>query len=327
MAIIKHNLPWIESPFFERELAGSDLSETNKAFVKEFAENGYVILDAGIEASTIEAIKKELAADFKDITGKVAAGKLPPQTLNRIQDAWQYNENVRAVASSPLIMDRLRLLYRREPFPFQTLNFNVGTQQRTHSDMIHFSSIPERFMCGVWIAFEDITEDNGPLHYYPKSHKLPFYEMSDMNVKGSESRKMKNGYMDYSDYYENFIEAVATDLKLEKKKLLIKKGQALIWAANLLHGGEQINQPGATRHSQVTHYYFQDCLYYTPLYSDIAIKEMYIRDVVNAATGAPVKNKYLGDEIKINASTIWKRRLGKMLPKSIMSFYHSLIRK
>jgi len=327
MAAIKHNLPWIESPFFEKELAESHLSDADKAFVKEFAENGYVIIDAGIEDNTIEMIKKELATGFKDISEKVAAGKLSQQMLNRIQDAWQYNTHVRAVAGSQLIMDKLRLLYRREPFPFQTLNFNIGTQQRTHSDMIHFSSIPERFMCGVWIAFEDITEDNGPLHYYPKSHKLPFYEMSDMNVKGSESRKMKNGYMDYCDYYENFIEAVAVNLKLEKKKLLVKKGQALIWAANLLHGGEHINDPNTTRHSQVTHYYFQDCLYYTPLYSDIAIKEMYIRDVVNIIDGEPVKNRYLGEEVRVDTSTTWKRRLGKMLPKPIMSFYHSLTRK
>ena len=31
-------------------------------------------------------------------------------------------------------------------------------------------------MCGVWVALEDITEDNGPLHYYPGSHRLPDYD-------------------------------------------------------------------------------------------------------------------------------------------------------
>ncbi len=43
--------------------------------------------------------------------------------------------------------------------------------------MVHFNSIPQRFMCGVWVAMEDIAPDNGPLHYYPGSHKLPFYDM------------------------------------------------------------------------------------------------------------------------------------------------------
>ena len=72
-------------------------------------------------------------------------------------------------------------------------------------------------MCGVWMALEDVHEDNGPLHYYPKSHKLPFYEMSDMGIKGSDSIKRKNGYVDYGAYYENFIAEVVSDLRLEKK--------------------------------------------------------------------------------------------------------------
>lgn len=54
-------------------------------------------------------------------------------------------------------------------------------------------------MCDVWTALEDVHEDNGPLHYYTKSHKLPFYEMIDMGVRGSKSKQMKNEYMDYSD--------------------------------------------------------------------------------------------------------------------------------
>src|SRR5439155_23973453 len=66
-------------------------------------------------------------------------------------------------------------MYGRRAFPFQTLNFPVGTQQHFHTDSIHFSSVPERFMCGVWVALEDITEENGPLVYYPGSHRWPIY--------------------------------------------------------------------------------------------------------------------------------------------------------
>ncbi len=45
------------------------------------------------------------------------------------------------------------------------------------------------------------------------------------------------------------------------------KGHALIWHANLLHGGSQQKDPRRTRHSQVTHYFFEDCKYYTPMHS------------------------------------------------------------
>ena len=47
----------------------------------------------------------------------------------------------------------------------------------------------------------------------------------------------------------------------------MKKGQAIIWASNLLHGGEQVKDINSTRHSQVTHYFFESEYYYTPLMS------------------------------------------------------------
>ncbi|HEU4470029.1 MAG TPA: phytanoyl-CoA dioxygenase family protein [Flavisolibacter sp.] len=292
---ITHNLPWTESPFFEKELRDAGLSAEDEAFVRHFAEKGYAILDTGMDHAVLDRIVRELDKDFKT---KAEQFKGNHHESHRIQDAWKYNELVKQVAVATPVMDKLQLLYRRRPIPFQTLNFDVGTQQRTHSDMIHFSSIPERFMCGVWVAFEDITEDNGPLHYYPGSHKLPFYEMSDMGVKASESKRKKNVYMDYSDYYENFIEEVVQNLGLKKEVLLIKKGQALIWAANLLHGGEPIRRPGASRHSQVSHYYFENCTYYTPLFTDFAIKEIFLRQIVDISTGEKVENKYLGEVVK-----------------------------
>lgn len=191
--------------------------------------------------------------------------------------------------------------------------------------MIHFSSVPERFMCGVWMALEDVYEDNGPLHYYPKSHKLPFYEMSDMGIKGSESVKMKNGYMDYGDYYENFIAEVVKDLALEKKTLSIKKGQALIWSANLLHGGEKINKAGSTRNSQVTHYYFEDCLYYIPLFSDIAIKKMDIRTITDISSGNLIDNKYLGTIVKIEPPQ--QGRIKRLIKRPFAKIYRMLTNK
>jgi hypothetical protein len=48
----------------------------------------------------------------------------------------------------------------------------------------------------------------------------------------------------------------------------LRRGQALIWSANLLHGGSPIRDLKRSRHSQVTHYYFEGCSYFTPLLSD-----------------------------------------------------------
>lgn len=281
------NLPWTESPFFEAELSKSTLSDADKAFVKKFADDGYVIFDIGIDDKTINNIIDDLAPRFAKIT----------DNNYRIQDAWKFNESVRRVATLEVVLNKLRLLYQREPFPFQTLNFPVGTQQDTHSDMIHFNSIPHRFMCGVWVPFEDIDETNGPLHYYPGSHKLPFYDMIDIGLNASETAEMKRSIMAYAHNYVNFIQQMIEALGLKKEVLKIRKGQAMIWSANLLHGGEKILRAGASRHSQVTHYYFENCMYYIPLLSDIAINKLYLKDLTNIITGERVKNTYFGRNV------------------------------
>ena len=311
------NLPWTESPFFEVELKKSTLSDADKAFVKKFAEDGYAIIDPEIDESHIDSIVEQLAPQFEKITNNEY----------RIQDAWKFNEYVRKVAVSKAVLNKLRLLYQREPIPFQTLNFPVGTQQATHSDMIHFNSIPQRFMCGVWVAFEDIDESNGPLHYYPGSHKLPFYDMIDVGVKASESIEMKKAFMAYAENYVSFIQEVIDALGLKKEVLKIKKGQALIWSANLLHGGEKILREGASRHSQVTHYYFSDCIYYVPRLSDIAINKLYLNDLTNIVTGEKVVNTYFGEEVKVNTRLYLQQQTVKMLSGIAHLFPKALVEK
>ena len=113
-------------------------------------------------------------------------------------------------------------------------------------------------MVGVWVALEDVDEDNGPLLYYPGSHKLHEYSMDDFDLEP--------GYHNYHKYEEHIAQLVEQE-KLEGEYGVIKKGDALIWHANLLHGGAEQKDSARSRHSQVTHYYFADCKYYTPMNS------------------------------------------------------------
>jgi hypothetical protein len=46
------------------------------------------------------------------------------------------------------------------------------------------------------------------------------------------------------------------------------RGHALIWSSNLLHGGAPQRDRERTRNSQVTHYFFEGCEYYTPMLSE-----------------------------------------------------------
>jgi ectoine hydroxylase-related dioxygenase (phytanoyl-CoA dioxygenase family) len=223
---------------------------------EQLERDGLLVIDDFVDEETLDAIVAELTPLF---------GKPPHEEggvryfRNRIQDVWKINEHVKALALAPAVLSLLRDLYGREPLPFQTINFLRGTQQAPHSDAIHFSTIPEGFMCGVWVALEDMDSDNGPLVYYPGTHKLPYVRPADFGVEA----KWEN-YPSYEEYVAGVIEREG----FEPRYGTIKKGQAIIWTANLLHGGATQNDPERTRLSQVTHYFFEGCRYYTPMASE-----------------------------------------------------------
>ena len=68
--------------------------------------------------------------------------------------------------------------------------------------------------------------------------------------------------------YENFIKKTIRKKKAKVKEVPIKKGEAIIWDANLLHGGLKIKDKNLTRKSLVYHYHFEGCKkYFNPIYS------------------------------------------------------------
>lgn len=289
---IELKIPWVESPFFERELERSSLDSQTKELVRHFSEEGYIIIEPKIE--NFERISEDIICELPKLYGE----------NTRVQDAWQFDRQVKTLAVAPQVLEILRLLYKREPIPFQTLNFPVGTQQATHSDTIHFHSVPARFMCGVWFALEDVDEYNGLLHYYPKSHKLPILTLQDLGLR-TDAPGCYNNYQ----IYEQFIAEWIDIHNLEKIDVKLSKGQALIWAANLLHGGSPILDCNRTRHSQVTHYFFSDCMYYTPLHSEVFLGNVFWRNhLVNIATGKPVSQFYLGDPVETPFEQVIKQK-------------------
>jgi hypothetical protein len=261
--------PLFESEDLDARLARKRLDQETVDFVKQMAEAGGAVIDLGDHNRPLcdQAVAE---TEHYFATGAVS----------RVQDAWYRSPAVRQLASLALIRKRLRAAYDRDPFPFQTLNFRRGSEQHFHSDVVHFSSLPERFMCGVWIALEDIHPDSGPLMYKPGSHRLPVLTMRDVGVNSDIPTD--------EDYERHYVPRFAERLdaaNLPTRTLTIKKGQAFVWAANLAHGGSAISNLESTRRSLVVHFLFDRCLYYTPRLSNAESGALHLRLPPNVRTG------------------------------------------
>ncbi len=310
-------VPRIESPVFGQDTL-EDLNEGEKEIARDLNSQGYAVFefpDPEID-SRITRIQDSLSPRYKIPFDDPEADKTRGE--RRIQDAWKFDDDVKAIASNPQVLQLLGKLYGREAFPFQTLNFPVGTQQGVHSDSVHFSSQPERFMCGVWLAMEDVSADAGPLFYYPGSHKWPIVTNAMIGRRGYGS-ELKSA----QDPFSKAWQAMCEMNDAQKTPFLARKGQALIWAANLLHGGSPQTNPTLTRWSQVTHYFFDNCIYYTPAFSDEAVGKLATRDLVALNDGKLRPNSYLGEPIKDMApesnETDKKGGLGRILYRLLES--------
>lgn len=277
--------PWVEDPEFELLLKSRKLSENDISMASDYARDGFLIIESAdiFDGVDIDALKEFVTAH-------------PGSAQNRVTDGWKTCPEIQKIACNPEILRVLEFLYEREAIPFQTLNFLRGTEQRTHADFIHFASLPARYMCGVWVALEDVTLKTGPLHYYEGSHKLPEFSYQDLGIElisesGGLSWANPETRLRYNQYEALIAEKAAP---FPRRVLTVKKGTALIWSSNLLHGGNPIDDLTGTRWSQVTHYFFENTVSIVPMFSNMQEQLYAITAPTEIRTGKRKENKLNG---------------------------------
>jgi ectoine hydroxylase-related dioxygenase (phytanoyl-CoA dioxygenase family) len=165
----------------------------------------------------------------------------------KLLDLHDVSEAVQAIIFAEPLSRFLHILFQRPALAFQSLGFYYGSQQHLHQDsaFVRVSS-PLEFVAS-WIALEDIQPGSGELEYYPGSHLLPPYLFANKQI-----------WVEYDDpelkrFHDNLHKS-ASEAGLSIQRFLAKKGDVLIWAPGLMHGGSPVADENLTRKSLVTHY-------------------------------------------------------------------------
>lgn len=219
--------------------------------ILQWSDNGFILLRGFFDDTVVCSINDEIDRIIK-------ANLIKFTHDNKLPFANRISSLIKTVTYNKELINILGFLLAKEAIPFQTLNFIKGSNQRAHSDSIHMTTYPLGFLIAAWVALEDTNIDNGPLFYYPASHKLPYLLNNDFN---ETSTFLKLGRKDYKEY-EDVIEDIIEKNSLKKEVFLAKKGDVFIWHANLIHGGSPIIDNSLTRKSMVIHYYAKDVIKY-----------------------------------------------------------------
>lgn len=249
------HLKGFERRYDENKLKNSTfykkLNSENKESLLQFDKNGYAIIKNFLTHNQVDQVNNTIEKLLTD-------GSIKYKYRNKLMFAIHHSELLNKIGSDESLLQVLSLLFGGKAKLFQSINFIMGSQQKTHSDSIHMTTFPLGGLLGVWIALEDVDESNGALHYYPGSHKLPYYLNSDYDNEGSRFFIGKKGYEEYEKMLSNKVE----ELHLKKEIFKAKKGDMLIWHANILHGGEPHLDLKKTRKSMVFHYFDEGSICY-----------------------------------------------------------------
>jgi ectoine hydroxylase-related dioxygenase (phytanoyl-CoA dioxygenase family) len=150
----------------------------------------------------------------------------------------------------PQISEIIKLILGPDAIAIQSLFFEYGSEQMLHRDPVLVPTGGAGHLAAAWIALEDIHPDSGALVYYPKSHKLPYYEFA------PGQHMFESSSMGQSEIKAGFAfdEMQCEKYRLTPNKLCARKGDVFIWHASLRHGGAKVKRADLTRKSFVVHY-------------------------------------------------------------------------
>jgi ectoine hydroxylase-related dioxygenase (phytanoyl-CoA dioxygenase family) len=168
----------------------------------------------------------------------------------RVVDSYAFYDSAREALFARPIVDFLRTIFEADPLLFQSLSFHKGSQQGMHQDTAYVVVSSPLRLAGVWIALEDVVEGSGELMYYRGSHRLPEYLFSGEHKHWKPERDGDEQHAEWG----RLLNENAERLGMERQTFLARKGDVLIWSADLAHGGSPVTDPELTRRSLVGHF-------------------------------------------------------------------------
>lgn len=251
---------WIDRDDWRQRLSALALPDARRQEVEFFVEHGYLILEGAVEPARIDAFQREVERSFREGNDRLlfqrhGSGLTEPldrpvdRLGTRIVDSFVALPEALDLFAAPRLLDFLALVLGEDPLLFQSLSFDQGSQQGLHQDTAYVVVDRPLELAACWIALEDVQPGSGELMYVPGSHRLPEFDFGGGTKHWSPDR-------DGRDPHERWSAQLREAAKAQGGAQLFrpKKGDVLVWHADLAHGGSPVSVPTLTRQSLVGHF-------------------------------------------------------------------------
>jgi len=262
----RKHLPWVDKSGFRAELLKKrhlqEVSDRDAGLLTSWHEHGFLIMPGLIEESLIDGLLSDYEQAWleRPVSRILSQGEgiltlrdsRPRELLThhhyRLLDFHNVSEAGARIMMHPEITRFFNLVFDDTTVGTQSLLFEYGSEQKAHQDFAYVHAKILSHLAAVWVACEDADETNGPLFYYPGSHKIPKYDF------GFRSLKFKGAGDEAEERFRDYLVSQCSQAGLEKTVLKARKGDVFFWHGALVHGGSDVIDSAKTRKSFVSHY-------------------------------------------------------------------------
>lgn len=240
------------------------LTALSPAQRRQWEADGYLHLKKAVSSKDLARIRAAVDWHWANpsanphhvdvITGEHAGrwfpmSEAPPEVrreVYKLNNLFLYDDAIRSFALSPFLKSVIQHLLSSEPLICNSLNFERGSQQDAHIDSWYMAPPSDDGMVAASISLDTVDETNGPIFFYPGSHKIPPYRFSDgrLNMIDAEYAACRT-----------YLDEEIAKRGLEPIRFAGGPGDVFIWHGQLLHGGSPIRDFSKTRNSLVVHYW------------------------------------------------------------------------
>lgn len=244
--------PWLEGSLASLPLMDSSLHS-------RYQDQGYVLIKAAIPSALMDTCLQALNAvkrrnrTFLYYTQSThrwtfpqlsEGGFLKESILNPTQQvqAPKFAAAVRNILYHDQIHQALCAIYpgSLDFVSWQDMAFDRSTATIDHLDSWYLDTEIPGGVCGLWVALEDIVMESGPFFVCPGSHRL-----------GPISKQEAPDHATFLRLIQHRIE----EFHLERKPMLLCRGDILLWHSFLIHGAFHCRNEAVSRKSLTAHFY------------------------------------------------------------------------
>lgn len=226
-----------------------------KPYISDFLDAGYVVLPGSVDEKVINTARKaffdhvdkyiDIYEPHRNQNGYFSRLVNLHMALDQFKDIYTKNR---------LALEIQDWLFGQESACFTSLTFQSGSEQPIHRDSPYFTTNPEYYYLGVWVALEDVNDQNGALSVIEGGHLVHEPDRFELLAQVySEDEPINPMDPKLWGVYQNKVMEMCLAHGLHTKTVSMKSGDTLIWHPHLPHGGSPVQDQTKSRFSIVNH--------------------------------------------------------------------------